>query len=89
LAFGKEGLAIQFRRICGHCLPCPTKIAVSDVLCLELNARHYGLKDRAKQQYGRQRVKADSCTKCGECTEKCPHGLPAMDLALRAGSTFA
>jgi predicted aldo/keto reductase-like oxidoreductase len=89
MRIGKEKRAVDFCRICGHCLPCPAKIAISDILRLELNARHYGLVAWAKQQYARQKVNADACTKCGECTKKCPHGLPAMDMVLRAAVTLA
>jgi len=89
MGIGKEKSAADFCRVCGHCLPCPAKIAISDVLRLDLNARHYGLSAWAKLEYGKQKVKADACTKCGECTKKCPHGLPAMDMVLRAVTTLA
>jgi len=89
MAIGKEKSATDFCRICGHCLPCPDKIAVPDILRLELNARHYGLRAWARREYARQKVKAHACTKCGECTKKCPHGLPAMEMVLRAASTLS
>lgn len=89
MSFGKEKSATDLCRLCGHCLPCPVKIAIPDVLRLELNARHYGLAAWSRLEYGRQKVKASACTKCGECTKKCPHGLPAMDMVLRAASTLA
>lgn len=89
MGVGKENSAEDFCRICGHCLPCPAKIAIADILRLELNARHYGLKAWARREYSRQKVKATACTKCGQCTEKCPHGLPAMEMVLKASSTLA
>ena len=89
MGIGKERSATDFCRICGHCLPCPAKIAIPDILRLELNARHYRLKAWATREYSKQKVKADACVKCGECTEKCPHGLPAMEMILRAASTLA
>ena len=76
-------------RICNRCLPCPVRIDVPQVLRLELYARHYGLKDWAKAEYRRLRRKADQCTKCGECTEKCPYGIPAQELVLRAAKELA
>jgi len=76
-------------RVCNRCMPCPVRIDVPRVLRLELYARHYGFKDWAKAEYRRVRRKADLCTKCGECTEKCPYGIPAQELVLRAAKQLA
>ena len=76
-------------RVCGRCLPCPERIDVPRVLRLELYARHYGLKDWAKSEYKRIRTKADACTKCGQCTERCPYKVPAQKLVLQAGEELA
>lgn len=76
-------------RVCSRCLPCPVRIDVPRVLRLELYARHYGFTEWAKQEYRRLRTKADKCTKCGECTEKCPYGVPAQKLVLRAAKNLA
>ena len=89
MSVGSEKSAEKVCRICGHCLPCPARISVPDVLRLELNARHYGLQGWSKREYARQKVKAAACTECGECTKKCPHGVPAMELVLRAKSTLS
>jgi predicted aldo/keto reductase-like oxidoreductase len=89
MSVGREKSAEKVCRICGHCLPCPARIAVPDVLRLELNARQYGLEAWSKREYARQRVRADACTECGECTKKCPHGVPAMELVLRAKSALS
>jgi hypothetical protein len=70
--------------LCNRCLPCPVKIEIPRILRLELYARHYGLTDWAKSEYSRVRVKADQCTKCGQCTERCPYGVPAQELVLQA-----
>jgi predicted aldo/keto reductase-like oxidoreductase len=86
---GQENSASEFCRICGRCLPCPAKISVPDVLRFELNARHYGLKAWAKAEYSRQKVKPDACARCGQCTENCPHALPAMEMVLRAHSALS
>ena len=71
-------------RVCGKCLPCPVRIDVPGVLRLELYARHYGLVDWAKREFQRHKRAADQCTRCGECTKKCPYGIPAQELVLRA-----
>jgi predicted aldo/keto reductase-like oxidoreductase len=76
-------------RVCNRCLPCPVRIDVPRVLRLQLYARHYGFTEWAKQEYRRLRTKPDECTKCGECTEKCPYGVPAQELVLRAAKELA
>jgi len=75
--------------LCNRCLPCPAKIEVPRILRLELYARHYGLTDWARSEYSRVRTKAEQCTKCGQCTERCPYGVPAQELVLQAGKTLA
>jgi predicted aldo/keto reductase-like oxidoreductase len=74
--------------LCNRCLPCPAKIEVPRILRLELYARHYGLTDWARSEYSRVRTKADQCTKCGQCTERCPYSVPAQELVLQAGKTL-
>ncbi len=71
-------------RVCNRCLPCPVRIDVPRVLRFELYARHYGLKDWAREEFGRFREQAAQCTQCGECTRRCPYGIPAQELVLRA-----
>lgn len=75
--------------LCNRCMPCPVRIEIPRILRLELYARHYGLTDWAKKEYSRVRIKADQCTKCGQCTERCPCGVPAQDLVIQAGKTLA
>ncbi len=74
--------------VCNRCLPCPERIEIPRILRLELYARHYGFTDWAKKEYQRVRTKADKCTKCGECTERCPYGVPAQELVLKAAETL-
>jgi len=76
-------------RVCNRCLPCPARIDVPRVLRLELYARHYGLTGWAKPEYRRLATKADQCTKCGECTKRCPYSIPAQELVLRAAQELA
>jgi len=75
--------------VCNRCLPCPERVEIPRILRLELYHRHYGLTDWAKKEYGRVRTKADKCTKCGKCTERCPYGVPAQELILKAARELA
>lgn len=68
---------------CGYCLPCPAGVAIPDVFRIYNSARVYGLWDHAKRAYagiGRNekdtRKRADACTDCGACEEKCPQDIP-------------
>jgi len=60
---------------CGYCLPCPNGVPIPDVMRCEEYATRYGLADWARERYGKLRVKADACTECGECLEKCTNHL--------------
>lgn len=75
--------------LCNRCMPCPVRIEIPRILRLELYARHYGLTAWAKSEYTRVRVRADQCTKCGQCSERCPYGVPAQELVIRAGKALA
>ena len=89
MRFGAEKEAKDFCRVCNVCLPCPEGIDVPGVLRLEINARLYGLEKWAKLEYRRRKFNASACTKCGRCTERCPYGVPAKDLVLKAAETLA
>ena len=86
---GAEKEAKNPCRLCGVCLPCPARIEIPDVLRLEINARLYGLETWAKAEYLQRKFNASACTKCGKCTERCPYGVPAQELILKAAKSFA
>jgi len=74
-AFGKD-----FCRSCGYCLPCSAGILIPVILRHLFYLKRYGLTQWARGRYGMVEVKADACTRCGECLEKCPYELPIPDL---------
>jgi predicted aldo/keto reductase-like oxidoreductase len=63
---------------CRYCMPCPQGVAIPDVLELYNDAHMY---DNLPRQQVAYRVffsdeeRADACTACGECEEKCPQGI--------------
>jgi predicted aldo/keto reductase-like oxidoreductase len=71
-------------RDCGLCMPCPEKVNLAATLRFETFYSVYGLKNWAKKLYGGLEVKADKCTKCGECESKCPYKLPVTNLLKEA-----
>jgi hypothetical protein len=70
---------------CKYCQPCPQEVAIPKIFDRYNLGRVYGLWDVARQQYaairpdgpGWQRgQKADACTDCGACEDKCPQNIP-------------
>jgi len=62
---------------CRYCMPCPQGVAIPDVLELYNDAHMYG--DVARQRFFYtwldEDERADKCTACGECEDKCPQGI--------------
>ncbi|NQT82390.1 4Fe-4S binding protein [bacterium] len=56
---------------------------------MEIDARLYGLEKWATVGHRRRKLDASVCTKCGRCTERCPYGVPAQELVLKAAETLA
>jgi predicted aldo/keto reductase-like oxidoreductase len=82
-------------RICGLCYPCPREIPISMTLGTDVVFNHYRTMgpeafrafrwspDRIERELERrpQIIAAiESCTRCGVCEERCPYGLPVMDM---------
>jgi uncharacterized protein len=82
-------------RICGDCLPCPQNIEIHYLLGTESSFDHHRTmgpqRFRAHPWSPTAITKGlantplkiasiESCTRCGECEKRCPHGLPIMDM---------
>lgn len=71
---------------CGYCMPCPNEVNIPKCFEYMNYYRLYGLKDFAKQAYGKlgkpgQWIKgepASACLECGECEPKCPQKIPII-----------
>lgn len=71
-------------RDCGQCMPCPQNVNIAAVLRFYTLLEVYRLKCWAKKLYSGLEVKADACTRCGECEAKCPYKLPVADMLKEA-----
>jgi len=74
---------------CGLCLPCPENLNIPAILRFYTLYKAYNLKGWARKLYSGLEVKADKCTRCGECEPKCPYGLPIMEMLTEAGINLA
>lgn len=65
---------------CRYCLPCPQGIGIPAVMDAVAQQRIWGFAGDARERYARlEGPKADACTRCGSCEEKCTQHLPIMD----------
>lgn len=63
---------------CRYCMPCPQGVDIPGVFELYNDAHMYDNLPRQQMAYGAflsDGERADSCTSCGECVEKCPQGI--------------
>jgi uncharacterized protein len=77
-------LGTNYCRDCGVCIPCPQNVNIAAVLRFQTLYTCYGLNVWAKKLYSSLEVKADKCTLCGECEDKCPYKLSITSLLKKA-----
>ena len=74
----------DYCRDCGLCMPCLQNIDIAAILRFHTLYANYGLKNWAEKLYMGLEAGADKCTKCGECTLKCPYRLPIIEKLQKA-----
>lgn len=68
---------------CGYCMPCPQKIPISFILELYNDACMYNAIEDSQWMYKvfiKPENRADQCTQCKECEEKCPQKIPIAEV---------
>ncbi len=76
---------------CGYCMPCAKNIPISFILELFNDACMYDAVEDSRWAYRvfiKPENRADQCTKCGECEEKCPQKIPIGELLEEADESL-
>ncbi len=76
----RQELGTKFCRRCDYCQPCQAEIPISDVMAFPSLARRLPDVRLYTGKFSESFIKADECTECGECEEKCPYDLPIRDM---------
>lgn len=67
---------------CGYCTPCPQNIPISFIMELYNDAYMYNALDESRWAYSvfvKPEGRADNCTECYECEDKCPQKIPIAE----------
>ena len=76
----REKLGPRFCRRCDYCQPCTAEIPISDVMSFPNLAKRLPGVRLYTGKFAESFIKADECTDCGECEERCPYNLPIRDM---------
>lgn len=67
-------------RRCMYCLPCPVGIGIPNVLSVESSYKRSSPQRFLRPQTAENITKAEQCTECAQCEEKCPYRLPIREM---------
>ncbi len=76
----REELGPRFCRRCDYCQPCTVEIPISDVMSFPNLRKRLPLVRLYTGKFAESFIKAEECTDCGECEERCPYNLPIRDM---------
>lgn len=77
---------------CQYCMPCPSGVAIPDNFNMLNEYVMFGESGGPKYVYNNffpDHVKADKCTECGVCEEKCPQKIPIREKLKEVHSKLA
>jgi predicted aldo/keto reductase-like oxidoreductase len=82
-------LAAKTRKLCSscrYCMPCEQGVMIPNILTMRSYGELYGLWDWARKSYNEMKPenRADKCTRCGQCEEKCANKIAVADELARA-----
>jgi predicted aldo/keto reductase-like oxidoreductase len=70
----------KFCRRCGYCMPCPQGLNIPLLLLLKAYRERYDLKNWVSERLAPLQKRYNDCTRCGECTTRCPYALPIPEM---------
>jgi len=78
---------------CGYCIDCPSSIPISRIFKIYNYNLLTKIKGNARWQYDLignydDKAKADQCSECGQCEEKCPQYIEIIDMLKKAHKTL-
>ena len=73
---------------CNHCLPCPAKINIGDLMRL-LDTARVRMREETAARYAALAADASDCTACGACVERCPFGAEPASAMQEAAELFS
>ena len=85
-----KGLGDRFCTGCKYCMPCPQGVDIPENFTIYNNHTVYDLKETAEKAYEAlaPECRADRCTQCGECEEKCPQDLDVVERLAMVADLF-
>lgn len=79
----RAGLAGEFCRSCGYCLPCPANIDIPQCARMSLLLRRAPSESFLTPEWKKKMEQIDNCINCGSCKSKCPYALDTPELLRR------
>lgn len=76
----RSELGKVFCHRCGYCIPCEQKVDIPGVMIFRSMVARRLPPSRVIQMIKPAMESAENCIECGECSEKCPYGLPIPEL---------
>ena len=76
---------------CRYCMPCPSGVAIPDILGLYNEYYMSGQNNSVKQKYWKKitrKTHSSNCVSCGECESKCPQELPIRKFMRETAQMF-
>ena len=81
-------LGNRFCRRCNYCQPCPQDVPVSTLMIAESVLKRMPLRGFVDFLAGPVERAVTECEKCGVCEERCPYGLPILEMMDESISLF-